>query len=292
MPWITRAAPIACLLALAGCAARGPAGLDLDTSITAVSQSSRVRAVVLHYTSTGNENSLKILSERKVSAHYLITDTPRPRVYRLVDETRAAWHASISAWYDQSTMNSTSIGIELVNPGWTNGEGNWTRGGHGDTDSRHWAPYSDAQIETLIVLLRDIVARHGIAPENIVGHSDIAPQRKVDPGPCFHGSGWRRRAWAAGTTKPARPPTWPACRPRACRTLPGSRANWPAWDTPRRNPACSIRPPATCWPRSRCTIGQRATTASPTPRPPPSCWRCASCEDSIGCMHGSSGRAP
>ncbi|AEE67689.1 hydrolase [Bordetella pertussis] len=193
MPWITRAAPIACLLALAGCAARGPAGLDLDTSITAVSQSSRVRAVVLHYTSTGNENSLKILSERKVSAHYLITDTPRPRVYRLVDETRAAWHASISAWYDQSTMNSTSIGIELVNPGWTNGEGNWTRGGHGDTDSRHWAPYSDAQIETLIVLLRDIVARHGIAPENIVGHSDIAPQRKVDPGPLFP---WQRLAQA------------------------------------------------------------------------------------------------
>ncbi|MFQ6689526.1 N-acetylmuramoyl-L-alanine amidase [Bordetella pertussis] len=185
MPWITRAAPIACLLALAG--------LDLDTSITAVSQSSRVRAVVLHYTSTGNENSLKILSERKVSAHYLITDTPRPRVYRLVDETRAAWHASISAWYDQSTMNSTSIGIELVNPGWTNGEGNWTRGGHGDTDSRHWAPYSDAQIETLIVLLRDIVARHGIAPENIVGHSDIAPQRKVDPGPLFP---WQRLAQA------------------------------------------------------------------------------------------------
>lgn len=193
MPWITRAAPIACLLALAGCAARGPAGLDLDTSITAVSQSSRVRAVVLHYTSTGNENSLKILSERKVSAHYLITDTPRPRVYRLVDETRAAWHAGISAWYDQSTMNSTSIGIELVNPGWTNGEGNWTRGGHGDTDSRHWAPYSDAQIETLIVLLRDIVARHGIAPENIVGHSDIAPQRKVDPGPLFP---WQRLAQA------------------------------------------------------------------------------------------------
>ncbi|MFJ0855027.1 N-acetylmuramoyl-L-alanine amidase [Bordetella bronchiseptica] len=193
MSWITRAAPIACLLALAGCAARGPAGLDLDTSITAVSQSSRVRAVVLHYTSTGNENSLKILSERKVSAHYLITDTPRPRVYRLVDETRAAWHAGISAWYGQSTMNSTSIGIELVNPGWTNGEGNWTRGGHGDTDSRHWAPYSDAQIETLIVLLRDIVARHGIAPENIVGHSDIAPQRKVDPGPLFP---WQRLAQA------------------------------------------------------------------------------------------------
>lgn len=193
MPWITRAAPIACLLALAGCAARGPAGLDLDTSITAVSQSSRVRAVVLHYTSTGNENSLKILSERKVSAHYLITDTPRPRAYRLVDETRAAWHAGISAWYGQSAMNSTSIGIELVNPGWTNGEGEWTRGGHGDADSRHWAPYPDAQIEALIALLRDIVARHGIAPENIVGHSDIAPQRKVDPGPLFP---WRRLAQA------------------------------------------------------------------------------------------------
>ncbi|CAB3676103.1 N-acetylmuramoyl-L-alanine amidase [Achromobacter pestifer] len=158
---------------LAGCASRGPAGLDLDTSITAVSQSSRVRTVVLHYTSVDDATSMKILAHGKVSAHYLVNETGR--TYRLVDENRAAWHAGASSWYGNIAMNSTSIGIEVVNAGWTDGP-----------DGKPlWHAYDDRQVRALTILLRDIIQRHGIAPENVVGHSDIAPQRKVDPGPLF-----------------------------------------------------------------------------------------------------------
>ncbi len=165
-------APLAAA-ALAGCAARGPAGLDLDTSITAVSQASRVRSVVLHYTSVDDAHSMELLSKGKVSAHYLVNDSGR--VYRLVDENRAAWHAGISSWYGNIAMNSTSIGIEIVNPGWTEG-----------ADGKPvWHPYNTRQLRALTILLRDIIQRHGIAPENVVGHSDIAPLRKVDPGPLF-----------------------------------------------------------------------------------------------------------
>lgn len=158
---------------MAGCAARGPAGLDLDTSITAASQSSRVRSVVVHYTTVDDAESLRLLSKGKVSAHYLIDLDGR--AYRLVDENRAAWHAGASSWYGNIAMNSTSIGIEIVNPGWT----------EGINGERVWHPYDSRQVRALTILLRDIVQRHNIAPENVVGHSDIAPQRKVDPGPLF-----------------------------------------------------------------------------------------------------------
>ncbi|RSE98171.1 N-acetylmuramoyl-L-alanine amidase [Achromobacter aegrifaciens] len=165
-------APLAAAI-LAGCAARGPAGLDLDTSITAVSQASRVRSIVLHYTSVDDARSMELLSKGKVSSHYLVNDAGR--VYQLVDENRAAWHAGASSWYGNIAMNSTSIGIEIVNPGWTEG-----------SDGKPvWHPYNDQQLRALTILLRDIAQRHGVTPENIVGHSDIAPQRKVDPGPLF-----------------------------------------------------------------------------------------------------------
>lgn len=173
---LRHALPVASLLLLAACAAPRPGELVIDRSIQAKSHDSRVEIVVLHYTATTNEASLRILSEQNVSSHYLITDEPRPVVYQLVDENRRAWHAGVSQWYGRTDINAASIGIEIVNPG-----------GSGTT----WAPYSDAQIDTLITLLHDIVKRHQIKPHNIVGHSDIAPQRKVDPGPLFP---WKRLA--------------------------------------------------------------------------------------------------
>jgi len=163
-------AALAALALLAGCSAYRPGGLDIDRSKQAVSQNSRVEFIVLHYTSASNDTSLKILTERNVSSHYLITDHPAPRVYQLVDENRRAWHAGVSAWYNSSNLNSASIGIEIVNPG---------RRGDG------WAPYPPRQIQVLAILLKDIIARHQIKPFNVVGHSDIAPQRKTDPGPLF-----------------------------------------------------------------------------------------------------------
>ena len=166
---------------LAGCATRGPAGLDLDTSVNAVSQSSRVRAIVIHYTTEDDARSMQLLSKGKVSAHYLLS--PAGRAHRLVDETRAAWHAGNSSWYGITAMNNVHrhrTGQRRLDPG------------RGRRPRLH--AYDDRQIRALTILVRDLIQRHGVAPENVVGHSDIAPQRKVDPGPLFP---WKQLA-AAG----------------------------------------------------------------------------------------------
>lgn len=165
----TAAAGLAALLA--ACAGPRPATLRIDHSIQAKSQDSRVSVIVLHYTVAGNAAALEILAHGNVSSHYLITDQPIPHVYQLVDEGRRAWHAGLSSWYGRSDLNASSIGIEIVN--------------RGPLGNGRWAPYSRAQIATLTVLLRGIIQRHQIKPFNIVGHSDIAPQRKTDPGPAF-----------------------------------------------------------------------------------------------------------
>lgn len=160
----------ALLLILGACSTYNPNKLDIDSSVQAKSQNSRVQFLVLHYTATGNDASLKILSERNVSAHYLVTDEPRPHVYQLVDESRRAWHAGLGEWYGRTDINSSSIGVEVVNVG---------------RQGNDWASYPKRQIHTLTLLLKDIIARHQIKPHNVVGHSDIAPQRKIDPGPLF-----------------------------------------------------------------------------------------------------------
>lgn len=164
---------------LAGCVT-APDGIDKTYS--AKGQASRVRFLVLHYTVANKPASLKILTEQQVSAHYLLTDDARPTVYGLVDESRAAYHAGISSWKGYTQLNNSSIGIEIVNAGWT------------DTpQGRVYAPFPQTQIDALIPLVKGIVARHGILPENVVGHSDIAPLRKQDPGPMFP---WRQLAQA------------------------------------------------------------------------------------------------
>lgn len=164
---------------LAGCVT-APDGIDKTYS--AKGQASRVRFLVLHYTVANKPASLKILTEQQVSAHYLLTDDARPTVYGLVDESRAAYHAGISSWKGYTQLNNSSVGIEIVNAGWT------------DTpQGRVYAPFPQTQIDALIPLVKGIVARHGILPENVVGHSDIAPLRKQDPGPMFP---WRQLAQA------------------------------------------------------------------------------------------------
>jgi N-acetylmuramoyl-L-alanine amidase len=155
---------------LAGCAT----GPQYDKTYTAKGQSSRARFLVLHYTVGDRASSLKTLTEQQVSAHYLVTDDPKPTIYNLVDETNAAWHAGNSSWKNFTQLNNSSIGIEIVNPGWK------------DTpNGRVYAPFPQSQIDAIIPLVRDIVTRHHIAPENVLGHSDIAPLRKQDPGPMF-----------------------------------------------------------------------------------------------------------
>ena len=167
-------------LLLGGCASVTPGGVPIDTRYTAKGQDSRAMFLVIHYTVGSFESALQLLTEGEVSAHYLISDEAPPVIYRLVDETRRAWHAGPSYWRGQTMLNASSIGIEIAHPGFrTTAQG------------REYLPYPKAQIDALIPLVKDIVTRHGILPERVLGHSDIAPQRKEDPGPMFP---WKRLA--------------------------------------------------------------------------------------------------
>lgn len=172
---LLRATLALAMLALAGCASRAP-GLDINTDFKAVSQDSRVLFIVLHYTVGGFPSALKTLTQGPVSSHYLVDRDP-PTVYRLVDEGQRAWHAGPSAWQGLTGLNASSIGIEIVNAGFL------------DSAQGPYQAYPDAQIDRVVALLRDIAQRHRVRPHRIVGHSDIAPQVKQDPGPMFP---WRR----------------------------------------------------------------------------------------------------
>lgn len=188
------------LLALAALAMAGCTALPIDTSYTSRNQESRVQFLVLHYTYSDYPGALKELTEGTVSSHYLVRDDP-PTIYRLVDENRRAWHAGVSSWQGNTQLNSSSIGIEIVNSGNRTGD---------------WAPYPPAQVDAVLALVRDIVARHKIRPDRVVGHSDIAPQRKVDPGPRFP---WKRLAdeglivWPKAETVAQRVPAFASSLP-------------------------------------------------------------------------------
>jgi N-acetylmuramoyl-L-alanine amidase len=163
-------------LAMVGCTAQP----KIDTRYHAVSQDSRVQFIVLHYTEIDFAGSLHRLTKEEVSSHYLVNDVP-PTIYRLVDERQRAWHAGPSYWQGYTHLNSSSIGIEIVNLG--NG---------GDTTGAY-AEYPEQQIEQVTELVRDIQRRHGVRPDRVLGHSDIQPLSKQDPGPRFP---WYRLALA------------------------------------------------------------------------------------------------
>ena len=143
-----------------------------------------VDMLVLHYTGmeTGQAALERMLdAEAEVSAHYMIWEDGK--VSQLVDEDKRAWHAGVGSWQGDTDLNSCSVGIEIVN------------GGHNVPLADGSLPsYPDAQIEAVIALSRTIVTRHNIPQARIVGHSDIAPARKEDPGEHFP---WKQLA-AAG----------------------------------------------------------------------------------------------
>jgi N-acetylmuramoyl-L-alanine amidase len=133
-------------------------------------RSSPVWMIVLHY--TGMQDAASAIQrlcdpEAKVSSHYLVTE--EGKVLRLVDEGKRAWHAGRSHWRGITDVNSASVGIEIVNPGHEFG----------------YRPFPEEQIDALIPLVHDIKERHGITRGNVVGHSDVAPARKQDPGELF-----------------------------------------------------------------------------------------------------------
>lgn len=138
--------------------------------------------LLLHYTGMrSGEEALERLCDPnaepgRVSAHYCIDEDGT--IYRLVPEDERAWHAGVSSWAGDGNINARSIGIELVNPGHEFG----------------YRPFPEAQMTSLIDVSQDILGRHAIPARRVLGHSDVAPQRKEDPGELFD---WQRLA-AAG----------------------------------------------------------------------------------------------
>ena len=160
----------------------------------------RVRYLVLHFTGGNFEESMNYLvkGQRSVSSHYLIPENHdntykgRLKIFKLVDESLRAWHAGISYWNGQENLNDLSIGIELVNVPDCHESPNmiFSRDYAGERDySNRYCFYPDfdpEQISLLVSLIKKIQNEFPeITPENIVGHSDIAPSRKLDPGPRF-----------------------------------------------------------------------------------------------------------
>tara|TARA_R110000868_G_scaffold48995_2_gene158389 strand:+ start:6735 stop:7433 length:699 start_codon:yes stop_codon:yes gene_type:complete len=133
-------------------------------------RSAPISLLVLHY--TGMPDAASAINwlanpESKVSAHYVVTEDGK--IIRMVAEDKRAWHAGKSHWRGVSDINSASIGIEIVNPGHEWG----------------YRPFPDTQMQALVPLVNDIVQRYRITRGNVVGHSDIAPARKQDPGELF-----------------------------------------------------------------------------------------------------------
>lgn len=159
--------------------------------------STRVRFIVIHYTSIDWENSLKVLTKERygVSSHYLIpeygdnTYTDEIKIFQLVEEEDRAWHAGVSKWEERTNINDQSIGIELVNEA----ECSIRQGSQYDYTNNYiclFSEFDNNQIDKLIELLKDILSRHDeIKPTYVIGHSDISPDRKFDPGPKFP---WKR----------------------------------------------------------------------------------------------------
>ncbi|MFL2794049.1 MAG: N-acetylmuramoyl-L-alanine amidase [Paracoccaceae bacterium] len=133
------------------------------------SEGTDIEFIILHYTAMSTENSLERLCDpvHEVSCHYLIDSSGI--CYQLVDDSKRAWHAGKSYWRGYVDLNSRSLGIELVNSGNEN--------------------YPEAQMKSLIRLLKYLIESFKLNPKNVLGHSDIAPSRKLDPGKWFN---WKK----------------------------------------------------------------------------------------------------
>jgi N-acetylmuramoyl-L-alanine amidase len=216
----------------------------------------RPDCLILHY--TGMETAQAAESrlcapESEVSAHYLVHEDGR--IVQMVRESDRAWHAGKGSWKGRCDVNSFSIGIEIVNCG--------PLGGFPD--------FPAVQIEAVAALARDICARHGIAPERVLAHSDIAPGRKIDPGERFpwarlhelgvghyvppapvQGGRFPRRATAASRSRHSS---------RCCRS---TATRW-------RSTAFSTTGRASRSRHSSAISGRRGSMASPTARPSRRC---------------------
>lgn len=145
------------------------------TFFPAVAQNFRQRYLILHYTALDEEKSVRVLTQQAVSSHYLVNNRDDREIYQLVDENKRAYHAGVSVWRNDKNLNDASIGIEIVNQGYV----------LDSVGKKVFSPYDKAQIKKVAALVKDIVERYQIPAVNVLGHSDIAPTRKQDPGPLF-----------------------------------------------------------------------------------------------------------
>jgi N-acetyl-anhydromuramyl-L-alanine amidase AmpD len=147
----------------------------------AKSQNERIRYVVLHYTAIDDEKSIRALTQNEVSSHYLITSKKKDPIYSLVPDEKRAWHAGVSSFGGRTNLNDTSIGIEIVNLGYRKKHNQKI-----DFIPADWyLPFDQTQIEKVAFLVKELSEKYNIEPKHILGHSDIAPGRKPDPGPKF-----------------------------------------------------------------------------------------------------------
>jgi N-acetylmuramoyl-L-alanine amidase len=153
-----------------------------------------ITMIVLHYTGmkTGEEAIARLCdAQAEVSAHYVVEEDGR--IFHLVPEDKRAWHAGRAHWRGITDVNSASIGIEIVNPGHEHG----------------YRPFPTEQIASVMRLVREAKERYGISRGNIVGHSDVAPARKSDPGEYFPwGELAKLRLALPRPTKNLRDPLW------------------------------------------------------------------------------------
>lgn len=178
--------------------------IDYNTYRAIKNFNSRVRFLVMHYTAADFKTSANLLTHGAASAHYLVPDPCDPsyrktgntdvKIFNLVDEKDRAWHAGVSFWCGRNNLNDSSIGIEIVNQATDDGKGHFT-----------FPPFHPQQISAVKQLATNILRRYpDISPNNVVGHSDIAPGRKSDPGAAFP---WRQfyesgiGAWYDESTK-------------------------------------------------------------------------------------------
>lgn len=155
--------------------------VDSDTYVS-VGRNERIQFIVVHYTATNNEYSIKELISNRVSTHFLVLDEDDNKIYNLVPLDQRAWHAGVSSFRGRTNLNDTSIGIEIVSDGIARDRRN---------DPNRYPPYDayleykPIQIEKVAQIIKYVSARYNIPARNIIAHSDIAPSRKKDPGAKF-----------------------------------------------------------------------------------------------------------
>ncbi|MGI9527477.1 MAG: N-acetylmuramoyl-L-alanine amidase [Weeksellaceae bacterium] len=149
-----------------------------DDYYPAQGQDDRQKFLIIHYTALANDKSYHVLTNQSVSSHYLVNDKDDKNIDVLVSENKRAWHAGVSAWKGRTNINDSSIGIEIVNPGYSVKNG-----------KKVFYPFPEYQFKKVAALAENIVERYKIDPTYVLAHSDVAPQRKEDPGAFFP---WKR----------------------------------------------------------------------------------------------------